>query len=669
MYRKFVLLTLLLILVALTLGIHLRVSGAGLACPEVPTCFGSWWPPEFLPAETLKNYPGFLYDVVSARLQMVHRLVAMAVSLLLVGLILGAWWQPKRAVAFSGSVTLLLLYLVQVGLASGIVQSHLMPLLVTAHWLVAVLMATTAWVWYLRLSPAEYVEYTHTVGLRRFAVAAWWVTLLQMLLGAWMGANFAALSCPDFPTCHGHWLPPLDWGAFDLSQLWHGGLRAWSLPDNEARMTLHWLHRVGALLSFVMLFGLGVSISSNPKVPHLSKIGLLLNFLLLVVIALGLSVVIKGAPAVLVVAHGVTGVVILLTLTGIVVFLRQGPPIRLPAGETRAIEPEVVPEPREEFIPPKAENLFARLTHQLGKTRSGLTGFLSSLPLTGRTLDQELVEEIEAHLLMADVGVEATSEIIDRLTSGLQQHQIRDAGEVMRALHDTLFEILEPSSKPLQIDGAHKPFVILVVGVNGVGKTTTIGKLAKRLQTQGHSVMLAAGDTFRAAAVEQLKVWGERNSVPVIAQNTGADSASVIFDAFQAAKARGIDVLIADTAGRLHTKSNLMEELAKIKRIMAKIDPAAPHEVLLVLDSTTGQNALSQTEQFNQAVGVTGIALTKLDGTAKGGVIFALAKRYGIPIRYIGIGEGVDDLQDFDAHAFVDALFAEQMAREERILH
>ncbi len=665
MYRKFVFLTLILILATLALGVYVRASGAGLACPDAPTCYGSWWPAESLPLDVLRQYPGFFYDSTGARLQMVHRLFGLASGIVLLGLFFAAWWQSKRFVALAGSGGLLVLAAVQGLLGTLIIQSHLMPLIVTTHWLVAVMMVMVAWIWYLRLATAERIEYIHTAGLRRLALAAGWLTFLQMLLGAWVGANFAGLSCPDFPTCQGQWLPPVDWGAFDFGRL---SLTDWALPDQEAKMFLHWLHRVGALLSFMVLFALGISISSNPKVPHLSKIGLLLNFLLLVVIGLGLSVVIKEAPASLVVGHGLVAVIILLTVTGVSEFLRHGPPLVSPAEEKPGALPEAAPpSPRE--VPTKPVNLYARLAQQLGKTRSGLTGFLASLPLAGRALDQELLEEIETHLLMADVGVDATQEIIDRLTSRLEHHQLRDAGEVMQALHDTLLEILEPCSKPLQIDSARKPFVVLVVGVNGVGKTTTIGKLAKRLLNQGHSVLLAAGDTFRAAAVEQLKVWGERNGVPVIAQETGADSASVIFDAFQAAKARGIDVLIADTAGRLHTKSNLMEELAKIKRIMAKLDPSAPHEVLLVLDSTTGQNALSQTEQFNQAVGVTGMVLTKLDGTAKGGVIFALAKRYGIPIRYIGIGEGMDDLQDFDAKAFVDALFAEQERVEAPRVH
>ena len=307
----------------------------------------------------------------------------------------------------------------------------------------------------------------------------------------------------------------------------------------------------------------------------------------------------------------------------------------------------------------KKPGLFGRLRAGLGKTRSGLTGAVGSMVLGAKKIDGELLEDIETQLLTADVGIEATARIIDDLTARLKRKELNDADALMQSLREDLAALLRPCSQPLEIDESRKPFVILVVGVNGVGKTTTIGKLAKHLQQQGAKVMLAAGDTFRAAAVEQLQVWGERNQVEVIAQHTGADSASVIFDALQAARSRGADVLIADTAGRLHTKSNLMEELSKVKRVMAKIDPEAPHEVMIVLDAGTGQNALAQTEQFNQAVGLTGITLTKLDGTAKGGVIFSIAAKTGIPLRFIGVGESVDDLRPFDADEFIAALFAD----------
>ncbi len=289
----------------------------------------------------------------------------------------------------------------------------------------------------------------------------------------------------------------------------------------------------------------------------------------------------------------------------------------------------------EAYEEPSAESLYLRLKTQLQKTRTGLGGVLSSISLTQKGIDEDLLEQIESSLIMADVGVDTTSDIISKLTERLEKHQLKDGAALATALKASLLDILQPCCQPLEIPQQETPFVILVVGINGVGKTTTIGKLAKRLQGQGHSVMLAAGDTFRAAAVEQLQAWGDRNKIQVVAQHTGADSASVLFDAVQSAKAKGIDVLIADTAGRLHTKTNLMEELRKIKRIMGKVDETAPHEVLLVLDAGTGQNALSQAKIFNDTVALTGLALTKLDGTAKGGVIFALAREFGLPIRLL----------------------------------
>ncbi|WP_328993841.1 signal recognition particle-docking protein FtsY [Pseudomonas aeruginosa] len=334
-----------------------------------------------------------------------------------------------------------------------------------------------------------------------------------------------------------------------------------------------------------------------------------------------------------------------------------------------AAEPE--PEPEPEPVAPLAAapavsepatrpGFFARLRQGLSKTSASIGEGMASLFLGRKEIDDDLLDDIETRLLTADVGVEATTLIVQNLTKRVARKELADSGALYKALQEELASLLRPVEQPLQVDVAREPYVILVVGVNGVGKTTTIGKLAKKLQLEGKKVMLAAGDTFRAAAVEQLQVWGERNRIPVIAQHTGADSASVIFDAVQAAKARGIDVLIADTAGRLHTKDNLMEELKKVRRVIGKLDETAPHEVLLVLDAGTGQNAINQAKQFNLAVELTGLALTKLDGTAKGGVIFALAKQFGLPIRYIGVGEGIDDLRTFEADAFVQALFAER---------
>jgi fused signal recognition particle receptor len=313
---------------------------------------------------------------------------------------------------------------------------------------------------------------------------------------------------------------------------------------------------------------------------------------------------------------------------------------------------------------PSKRGFFGRLRDGLSRTRSKLSDGLGAVVLGRKEVDASLLEEVETQLLTADVGLEATDAIIDGLRARLGRKQLADADEFMAALREELRAILAPCDKPLVIDTSKKPFVILMVGVNGVGKTTTIGKLAKRYQSEGHSVMLAAGDTFRAAAVEQLQVWGERNAVQVVAQDTGSDSASVIFDAYQSAKAKGVDILIADTAGRLHTKDNLMTELEKIVRVLKKQDPRLPDEILLVLDSTTGQNALAQADSFHKSTTLTGLALTKLDGSAKGGVAFALAKRLGIPLRFIGVGEQIDDLRPFNAHDFVAALFGDEENRD-----
>ncbi len=271
-------------------------------------------------------------------------------------------------------------------------------------------------------------------------------------------------------------------------------------------------------------------------------------------------------------------------------------------------------------------------------------------------LDEALLEELETALITADVGVAASTELVENLRKRLNRREFDDADQLLAALRQALIELVTPIARPLHVDASRKPFVTLMVGVNGVGKTTTIGKLARRYQQQGLDVMLAAGDTFRAAAVEQLKTWGERNQVPVVAQGSGSDAASVIFDALQSARSRGLDLLIADTAGRLHTQGGLMDELGKIRRVLSKLDTDAPHEVLLVLDGTTGQNAINQVRQFRAAIGVTGLVVTKLDGTAKGGVIFALAKEFGLPVRFVGLGESLDDLREFDATAFVDGL-------------
>lgn len=310
------------------------------------------------------------------------------------------------------------------------------------------------------------------------------------------------------------------------------------------------------------------------------------------------------------------------------------------------------------------QSFFARLKSSLSRTKANIGSGFASL-LLGKNIDAELYEELETQLLVADVGMNTTNKIIDKLTEQAKRSQLKDGEALSALLQKQMQGMLDKVNKPLDFSiavneqGQKVPFVILMVGVNGVGKTTTIGKLAKQYQAQGKSVMLAAGDTFRAAAVEQLQVWGERNNIPVVAQHTGADSASVLYDAVASAQSKKVDVLIADTAGRLQNKDHLIEELKKVVRVMKKQIPNAPHEIMLTLDASTGQNAVSQTKIFNEAVGITGINLTKLDGSAKGGVIFALADEFNIPVRYIGIGEGIDDLREFDAKAFVEALFAE----------
>ncbi|TOL89183.1 signal recognition particle-docking protein FtsY [Vibrio parahaemolyticus] len=328
-------------------------------------------------------------------------------------------------------------------------------------------------------------------------------------------------------------------------------------------------------------------------------------------------------------------------------------------AEAEAEEPQVAVAPRIQEQEKPTESFFARLKRSLSRTKANIgAGFFGLF--SGKKIDDDLFEELEEQLLIADVGMDTTTKIINNLTEKASRGDLKDGEALYGLLKEEMAEILSKVEQPLEIDSSKTPYVILMVGVNGVGKTTTIGKLAKQFQSQGKKVMLAAGDTFRAAAVEQLQVWGERNNVPVIAQHTGADSASVIYDAIEAAKARGVDVVIADTAGRLQNKANLMEELRKIVRVMKKIDDSAPHEIMLTLDAGTGQNAISQAKLFSDVAPLTGITLTKLDGTAKGGVIFAIADQFSIPIRYIGVGEGIEDLRPFETQEFIDALFSRE---------
>lgn len=463
---------------------------------------------------------------------------------------------------------------------------------------------------------------------------------INVVLGAWVSATGAGLACPDFPTCRGVIIPAADYVSLLLLIL-SPSADTHALFEAGAPEAMHMLHRLTGFAVCGIALVLGLGLSFDARVSRLSRMGLWLNALAFMVVLSSLLLVERHLSIVLALLHVLTAILMLLLLTGILLRLQQ----RESSG---AIEVLHDIQGRE-----SGSSIQVPLRDRLGRTRGGFAGFLSK----GRILNASFLEELESQLLMADLGVSATREIMDQLERQLNRQELGDMDALRDRLKAQLSEMIRPVSLPLVIDPEIRPFVILVVGVNGVGKTTTIGKLAKRIQSRGLSVLLAAGDTFRAAAVEQLEVWGERNGVPVIAQHQGADSASVIFDAFEAARARKVDVLIADTAGRLHTKSNLMEELSKVKRILSRLDASAPHEVLLVLDAGTGQNAVNQARQFHEAVGLTGLVLTKLDGTAKGGVLFALARQFGIPIRFIGVGESVDDLRDFDADAFIAALF------------
>ncbi len=518
-----------------------------------------------------------------------------------------------------------------------------MPIVVTGQLLLINGFFWLLFALYLRLNPK--VILSPEPQSRLFVQVALLILFIQVLLGDWTTANHAAVACRGFPQCNGTWLPALNYE--NALNLFYGLQNNYSgVVAYDAQITLAWLHRAGALLCFVILSGITFQATSAPS-KTLRKAGLWLSGLLFLQISLSILTIRLDLPWWMSVIHATLATLLMLPLIAIHFYSKYDFPLlpeseaektQFPVGETAA------------------DSLYGRLKSQLQRTRNGLGGVFSTLSLS-KTIDDDLLAEIEANLLMADVGVEATSAIIAKLNERVTRSELKDSAALEAILKEELLEILRPCSLNLTIPKQDKPFVILVVGVNGAGKTTTIGKLANRLKMQGHSVMLAAGDTFRAAAVEQLQAWGDRNQIHVVAQHTGADSASVIYDAIQSAQAKGIDVLIADTAGRLQTKSNLMDELKKVKRIMSKLDDTAPHEVLLVLDAGTGQNAISQTRLFNEAVTLTGLTLTKLDGTAKGGVIFALAKQFGIPIRYIGIGESIEDLQDFDAENFVNALF------------
>ncbi|MGZ8180331.1 MAG: signal recognition particle-docking protein FtsY [Methylobacter sp.] len=663
MFRKITLFSAVLALIVVAVGSYVRLSGAGLGCPDWPGCYGQAIVSDHTDfiAKAAEAFPGQMPDIAKAWKEMGHRYLAATLGMAILLLALLSWREQRnRLSVITAAWGLVLLVGLQAALGMWTVKLHVMPIVVTGHLLLGMLTFWLLFWLYLRVNPKVKPLTASRIGLTVFARMAMGVLFLEIVLGGWVSANYAALACSGFPQCKGSWWPTADYqtalNLFSGLSTGYTGVIAF-----DAQVAANWLHRVGALVSFVVLTLLMLNATSTHHSKPVRRAGLWLSVLLLMQIGSGIIGIKFGAPLWAAVAHNGFAALLMLPLIAISFYSRHAYVEEIQPGVELAPQPEAVavpaPAAEEAYLIPEHESLYLRLKTQLKRTRSGLSGVLAHIPLGRQEIDEDLLEEIEASLLMADIGVEATAEIIKRLTESVDRQQLNDGAALSAALKQELLSILQPCSQNLQIPKQDKPFVILVVGVNGAGKTTTIGKLAKRLQAQGHSVMLAAGDTFRAAAVEQLQTWGERNNIHVVAQHTGADSASVIYDGVQSAQAKGIDVLIADTAGRLHTKSNLMDELKKVKRIISKLDETAPHEVLLVLDAGTGQNALSQAKLFNETVALTGLALTKLDGTAKGGVIFGLAKQFGIPIRFIGIGEGIDDLQDFDAEAFVNALF------------
>ncbi|MDD1637403.1 MAG: signal recognition particle-docking protein FtsY, partial [Methylococcaceae bacterium] len=602
MFRKITLFGVVLTLIIIVLGSFFRLSAADLVLSK----------------------QGFI-DVLR-----VSGHVYLAATLGFLTLLLGlmSWQQQQcRLAAMTTSLILLVLVGLQSALGYWAKAIHVMPIVITTHVLLGMMTFWLLFWLYLRVNPAiagrigVSLPGQVRIGLVNFTRFAQFILVLQIVLGAWVSANHAALACSGFPLCNGQWWPKADYqNALNLFSGLDSGYTG--VISYDAQVAVNWLHRIGALLSFVLLSLLMFSATATNSLKPVKRAGLWLGVLLFVQIGLAIIGVKLSMPLWAAVAHQAVAALLMLPLIAISFYSRYGGiPVQAPVLEVKLpqeiVETGAVSVPvealiEEIFVKPEPESLYLRLKSQLQRTRSGLSGILSGLPIGQKEINDDLLEEIEASLIMADVGVDATTEIIRHLTQSVERHQLNDGLALSAALKQELLSILKPCNIPLRIPEQETPFVILVVGVNGAGKTTTIGKLAKRLQAQGHSVMLAAGDTFRAAAVEQLQVWGERNNIQVVAQHTGADSASVIYDGLQSAQAKGIDVLIADTAGRLHTKSNLMDELKKVKRIMGKLDQTAPHEVLLVLDAGTGQNALSQAKLFNETVALTGLVLTKL---------------------------------------------------------
>ncbi len=642
MFRKLSLFGVLLALVVIAVGSYLNLTNQGLGCENWPACYGQSLAANLNPANDAEvpvvNHP---------LLQQIHQYLAAGLGLWgLVLLIAALRLQASRGKAIVMSTLLLAVLGFQAWLGIVSLQLPYMPLILSAHQLLGFFSFWILAGLYLRLSPVLSGRLPFSL-LNGLTIVAQVLLLLEIALGSWANNNLAGLSCLDFPRCNGQFLPEGDYlGALNILQ---GLAENASLILSESdRALVMALHRLLALVVFVVLSTVMLIATDERHPKPVRRAGSLLSFLLLLEIVLGVLSVKHILPLALVIAHNLTAALLMLPLLAINLFSRYGQSKQAVADAAVSSQPEKGAS-TQPAVPP---SLYQRLSSQLSRTRGALGGLLAAKSTAG-----SLLEQIETSLLLADIGIETTNKIMAHLTATLDKPQLNNPELLIPVLKQHLFEILEPCSQPLTIPKQDSPYVILVVGVNGAGKTTSIGKLANRLQAQGYSVMLAAGDTFRAAAVEQLQTWGERNNIQVVAQHTGADSASVIFDALQSAQAKGVDVLIADTAGRLHTKSNLMDELKKVKRIMSKLDQAAPHEVLLILDAGTGQNALSQARLFDETVQLTGIALTKLDGTAKGGVIFALANQLQVPIRFIGVGEAIEDLQDFDARSFVDALF------------
>lgn len=663
MFRKITFFSLFLAVIVIALTAYTRLSGAQLACPDWPTCYGQFMvgdDADFV-AKANQAFPGREINLDRIRQVLGQRYLETVLVLLSIVLSIAAWREKHcRLAVVVSSLSIVTMLGMQAAANAWLAKLQGMPVIAL---IVVLLPMVVVWLLFwqaLRSDKSIYLLPARTIP-SIYTGSAMLILFLQLVLGIWISVNHAALACQGFPQCNGQWWPEANYqAALDvMSGLFSGYTGDLAFT---AQIAVNWLHRLGALIGFIVLTAQVFRTMSATMSKPIRKAGVWLSLLLFVQIATALLGIKLNMPVELAVIHQIGAVLLMLPVIAIGFYSRYGFQAPFEPSEIQSVQQQAIAVPAEVaedfYVEPAPESLYLRLRSQLKRTRSGLGGVLAGLAAGQKQINRDLLEEIETSLLTADIGINATTDIIVQLTQSLERHQLSDGEALSAALKQALLDVLKPCSQPLQIPKQDKPFVILVVGVNGAGKTTTIGKLAKRLQSQGYSVMLAAGDTFRAAAVEQLQTWGERNKIQVVAQHTGADSASVIYDGVQSAQAKGIDVLIADTAGRLHTKSNLMDELKKVKRIMAKLDEAAPHEVLLVLDAGTGQNALSQAKLFNEAVALTGLVLTKLDGTAKGGVIFALSKQLSIPIRFIGIGEGIDDLQDFDAESFVNALFA-----------